>query len=64
MQFFLFFFLFWVESRLGDVHTIFWKRKKSSASGQSRLVEIKEYIEIYNRVKYFCGIFEMRSLYA
>ena len=43
---------FLVLSRLGNKRTVFWKKKeKKLIAAKSGLVEIKGYLEIYNRVK-------------
>ena len=57
MQFFFFFFL--VLSRLGNKRTVFWKKKekKKLTAAKSGLLEMKKYIEIYNRVKYIFAVF-------
>ena len=49
---------FLVLTRLENKRTVFWKKKeKKLIATKSELVQVKEYLEIYNRVKYFLSYF-------
>ena len=45
-------------SRLGNKRTVLWKKKeKKLTAAKSGSVEMKGYLEIYNRVKYIFAVF-------
>ena len=54
----VFFFSFSVLCRLGNKRTVFWKKKKKkNSAAKSGSVGMKEYLEIHNCEKFFCGTF-------